>query len=188
MKTQNRGVILLGLTAVSAMTLSACNRPGAQANRYPAEVRQWETSAGEECRKVGGRFDGVANHVVTGDFNGDGKTDYLMRWDGVKCVKPGGGNQSAFNWGPAGPDNDFLISEGETFRMVEGFQGSVEQGDVTRRGQADVITVQNEEPDAPVRRQIWGFNDGKIEVIERQGEDGGLVTDGGRPINQPANG
>lgn len=188
MTTLNRSAILLGLVAVSALSLSACNRPGAQSTRYPPEVRQWETRAGEACRKVGGRFDGVENHVLTGDFNSDGKTDYLMRWAGVKCVKTGGGNQPAFAWGPDGPNNDLLLSAGETFRTVDGPKGVISQADIKRRGQADVVEVPSTDANAPVRSTVWGLKDGEAQVIERQGSDGGLVTDRGRPINQPAMG
>src|SRR5690606_26493561 len=104
--------------------------PAAQ-QQLPPEVGQWVQSVRRECVANGGQFRGISNFVLPGDFNGDGRPDYVLQWGGADCPDPHGGSGGAFAWGNAGPDNDFLLSQpGGGYRLYEGFLSELSEDNV----------------------------------------------------------
>lgn len=190
---KSRALIIPAIALAATASLAGCqNRgKGPDGQRLPPEVGQWQVAAAEACRKAGGRFNGFDTPFLTGDFNADGKTDYLMRWSGVDCPATDGRAGQAFRWSGAGPQNDLLLSQADgRYRTVEGPRGDIKQADVKQRMDRAVVETKPAGPDAPkgVATSVWGVKGEETsgEVIERRSADGGVVDTGGREVPQPA--
>lgn len=153
--------------------------------QLPPEVGQWVQMVRRECTANGGQFGGISNFVLPGDFNGDGRPDYVLQWSGAQCPDPHGGAGEAFAWGNAGPDNDFLLSQAAGgYRLYEGFHAELGEGDVVRQGDRDIIVINGRwaQPGGEVRKVIHGWTGQSIDVIERQDARGQRVDERGYPL------
>lgn len=151
----------------------------------PPEVEAWIQSVREECAEAGGRFEGISDHLIPGDFNGDGRTDYVLSWGGVSCPDEFGSAGGALGGGNSGPRNDFLISQADGgHEIVGGFNSFLEASNIERRGERDVVVINGTwfQPGGEVHKVIWGWNGSAMDVIERQDAQGRPVDDQGRLI------
>lgn len=153
--------------------------------RLPPEVAQWVAEMRATCREEGGTFKGVSDHYLTGDFNGDGRTDYILSEAGINCPHPDGRAEGAIGgFGRAGPPNHFLISGPNGYRMAGGFSSLLEQRNVQRRGKADVVVLDHGFNGAggAIAKVVWGWDGTKVDLLERYGEKGERVDREGYPL------
>lgn len=167
--------------------------PAAEAPQDPPlplrEINRWIEGVRQECEDMGGRFGGVQDHLLPGDFNGDGRMDYVLRWGGVSCPHPEGWAGGALAPGNAGPSNDFLISQpGGGYQQVSGFSSFIEASNIQRQGARDRIVIDGTwfEADGEVHKVIWGWTGEEMDVVERQDAQGRPVDSNGRLIRAAA--
>lgn len=148
----------------------------------PAALAAWESYARQECRAIGERFTPVRftplargavvdrrdrGGFVATDFNGDSQPDFVVATASQGC---GGA-------GPGAGAVDFILSNAGGYRAVEGFAGLFDSAMLKRRNGRDVI----EYPGGffgncgEVAVAVWGWNDQKMEVIERRNGKGQTV-------------
>lgn len=169
-------------SGASSATPSAVS-PQAGGQQLPPEVGQWVQKVRRECTEAGGRWAGISNFILRGDFNGDGSVDYVLQWGGADCPHPQ--SFSAFGWGNAGPKNDFLISQpGGSYRLFDGFLAEFGQESIVRLGNRDVLAFEGtwSEPGGEIHKIIRGWTGRGIDIVERQDAHGRPVDARGYPV------
>jgi hypothetical protein len=127
-----RRVLAGGFGLFASAAAGATPVPQAQ---WPAEVRAAHQINVEGCREQGGRLaiEG-ADYVVTGDFNGDGRPDYLVDSNYLQCSTATG-----YYCGSAGCGVDVLLSRPDG-RLEEATGILSFQVVVSREGGRDYVT------------------------------------------------
>lgn len=162
-------------------------QPGGQ--QLPPEVGQWVQERRRGCVEEGGRWEGIADFILAGDFNGDGRTDYILQWGGMRC--PDNSGSISDPWGRAGPPNDFLISQpGGGYANSGGFSSYLTRDNVVRRGDRVVVVVEGASfrEGGEIHKVVWGWDGTEITVLERHDAEGRLVDEDGYPIAAAASG
>lgn len=174
--------------AAPASGASGLASPGPQAGgqQLPPEVGQWVQKVRNECTSVGGRWVGISNFILRGDFNGDARPDYVLQWGSADCPDPHGAVSGAFGWGNAGPMNDFLISQPDGgYRLYDGFLASdFSQDSIVRQGNRDVIVFEGTwfREGGEVHKVIHAWTGQGMSVTEYQDARGRPVNEEGYPI------
>lgn len=151
------------------------------------QAARWIEGVRSECTEAGGQFRGIANHLLPGDFNGDGRPDYVLLREQAECVGPGGQNPMEGMWGNAGPPRDFLISTREGgYRVYDGFSRApdLDASNIVKRGDRHVIVLNGTwfQPGGEVHKVIWGWTGEGMAVVERQDARGRPVDEDGYPV------
>jgi hypothetical protein len=163
----------------------------------PAALAAWEAHARNTCRLMqerfvakrferftggGQEFTSTGNGYLTADFNGDGKTDYIMFTPNGGCAEDEGSRSYGSR---GGPPTDFVISTPTGYKLFEGFGGWVVADMVKRRGDRDVLVFSDgRNGDCGfIREAVWGWSGNGVEVIERRNDRGALVDQEGCPVN-----
>lgn len=175
--------------AASAQPSSATVRP---VTLPPAALAAWESYARQECRVMEGRFAPTrftplvsgdeadsSGHggFVSADFNADGQPDFVAVTSDEGCRDPDGA--------PGSGAVDFIVSTAGGYRAFEGFAGhnafSFDSSMVKRRNDRAVL----EFPGGffgncgEVAVAVWGWNDQKMDIIERRNSKGQTVDQEG---------
>ena len=162
--------------AAGAASAAETNLSQSGGQQLPPEVGQWVQAGRQDCIDAGGRFSGAADFIRRGEFNGDGRTDYLLLGGGLDCSVDRGGRE--------GPRNDFLISQSNGgYGLHGGFPAfEVTDEQVVRRNDRDVIALEGTwfRPGGEVHKILWGWNGAEITVVERQDAQGRAVDEDGR--------
>lgn len=122
---------------------------------------------------------------IPADFNGDGKSDYVM-------FTPSGGCDDGVenhNYGSrGGPPTEFVISTPTGYQAFEGFGGWVDAKMIQRRGSRDVLVFSQGMNGRCgfVRDAIWGWTGSGVDVVERRNERGQIVDKEGCPATAAA--
>lgn len=162
------------------------------ATAQPPEIAQWVEGLRRECNEGGGRWGGVSDYITTGDFNGDGRTDYILNQGGAACPHPDLGVAGMFGGGNAGTAHQFLLSGANGgYALHHGFStGWLEPSNIVRRGDRDVVVLEGSwrRSGGEVTRVIWGWDGNAINVVERQDAQGRSVDEEGRPVRASGRG
>lgn len=155
----------------------------------PAALAAWQADARAYCRDIGEKFVGARfvplasddasaelseagqGAFLAGDFNGDGRPDFL-------AITPSGGcSFEGAPYGRAGPPNSFLLSTASGYQVNEGFMGYISTGMIKRRGDRDVLDYRGSFNGTCgfIEYIVWGHAGGKMDVIERRNDKGALV-------------
>ena len=168
--------------AAGAASAAETNLSQSGGQQLPPEVGQWVQAGRQDCIDAGGRFSGAADFIRRGEFNGDGRTDYLLLGGGLDCSVDLGGRE--------GPRNDFLISQSNGgYGLHGGFPAfEVTDEQVVRRNDRDVIALEGTwfRPGGEVHRVLWGWNGSQVAVVERQDQNGRAVDEEGRLLRAAA--
>lgn len=80
----------LAAAALAAIATAPAAAQGVPPSQWPAEVRAYHAERVQECRQVNnGRVifnDAGGPYVRTADFNGDGRSDFLVDLHGIRCT------------------------------------------------------------------------------------------------------
>jgi hypothetical protein len=170
--------------AAGAENAAETNLSQSGGQQLPPEVGQWVQAGRQDCIDAGGRFSGAADFILRGEFNGDGRTDYLLMGGGLSCSVDLSGRE--------GPRNDFLISQSNGGYALHGgfpaFEVTDEQ--IARRNDRDVVVLEGTwfRPGGEVHKILWGWNGSEITVVERQDQNGRAVDEEGYPVQGAAAG
>lgn len=130
-------------------------------------VRQWITDARTQCVELGGIFR-ERGAIQYGDFNGDGKRDYLLSQDGLMCTD----NEMLFEGGTRGSTHEIAVSQGDTYVMVDEGILAHDAEIAQRNGRTVILTPDHEDPRI---KHHWVWNGTRM---ARTGEtDGPLYGD-----------
>ncbi len=112
----------------------------------PPQVQAEHQSNARECTEMGNKLEIGPDYVLRTDFNGDGKTDYVLDWHALDCV----GAASLYG-GSAGSPYDIFISSGERYihSTVIGDDGAL-----VRRGTRSVLRLAEKDG----KTHFWGWN------------------------------
>ena len=174
-----RALAMVGLSLLMAAPVAA-QKPA----QHPLTVAltPWLAEQRRECLEDhgGARLAPGGRFYLVGDFNGDGRPDYVLQQGSLNCLDRAG--QNAWSHGNAGPNNDFLISNGASYRLVPGFLGEFGQHAVRRQGARDVLAISGGWAGGRVTQVVWAWNGREMDIIERRNEKGQLVDQEGRPL------
>lgn len=158
----------------------------------PPEVGLWVQAVRRECAEARGRWGGIADFILPGDFNGDGRTDYIVMRQGLTCSSTSGDGLGPLEqlWGNAGPGNDFIVSQpGGGYRTYDGFAvPELTRDNIIRRGNRDVVALEGRwfRAGGEVHKVIWGWTAQGPAVIERQDAQGRPVDEDGYRVQAAA--
>lgn len=181
MKSIHIAPVFLVLTAMAQIPEAAAQGAGT-----PPPVKAWLDERQRECRADRGRFSVTGSYVLQADFNGDRQPDYVLMSGGLACDTPDG--MDPFAYGSAGPENTFLMSGRGGYRTVDGFMSYLDQSNIVRRGDRDVLVIKG-----PWRlaggietTSVWSWDGTRMTISSRTDPQGRELDDDGRPI--PASG
>ena len=163
-----------------------------------AAINVWEENARQKCNSWGAKFENIGfseieqtnsnntaiekifgnhnNAYITGDFNGDGKKDYVI-------ITPDGGCKTDGNtsFGKIGPPNQFLLSNDKGFSIASGFNAWTGPQQIKHVGNSDIIEITDlyNGKCGQVAKTTWGWDGEKITILERRNPQGQLVNQEG---------
>ena len=200
---RDAGIVSVMLLAASGA--AAQQRVSADA-LPPAALKAWEADTMAACRKEGGRFGKVRfsrlkagesvgdkfqdgklinglGIFIPGEFNGDGKPDYILVAESPCAYFPPA-DLPGYYGRLGGPTHEFVLSTHDGYAVVEGAFASqyTEAGSVKQRSDGrSVVEVDYGSTGrcGYVDKDVWAWTGRKMDIIERRNEKGQLVDQEG---------
>lgn len=164
------------LQASTQTAPAAADAAGAPPAPAPVELQRLITERREAC---GGKVAKDFGKTSRADFNGDGKTDYVLSQENFLCADEPGGQMT---WGKGGPHYEFLVSTAAGYTLDEGFYtaGGIS---IVPRPKGDVVQLEHEnmssEGCAGAFTITWSWTGRKMDVTDRRNAKGQKVDEGG---------
>jgi hypothetical protein len=154
-------LILCAAACLAVAALPACARePAAGSEPLPTALTDWHDAARAECERGGGTFrDG--DYWQSGDFNGDGRPDFLVTRAAFGCD----GND-IFSGGTSGDTYEALVSTATDYRLAEEAILAHDAKIAERNGRTVVLTPDDD--DSTIEHQ-WAWDGSKLAITGKTG-------------------